>query len=124
MIILPFILSILLSTGSIQSWFNRQQRHFVFYALGLLSFIYLLGDLIQRTLQWQVVEAFRVFPTTPVNLAIKVVANHSDPVYTNLIFLGAAITLTSLVCGGVLVWRERKNLHKENTPIPLSQLIE
>jgi hypothetical protein len=107
MFILPFVLAMILSAQTLQNWISQLQHRLILVAIGLPGLVYLAVDLIRRTLQWQVTEAFRSFPTTPVNLAIKVVANHNDPPYTNLLAAGACITLLSLIAAAFLVWREK-----------------
>ena len=107
-IILPFTLALLLAAEAIQKKLNALSPRLIFSVSGLLVLLYLALDLTRRVLQWQVTAAFQAFPTTPVNLAIKVVANHVDPPYTNMLTLGAAITLVSLLAAGFLVWREKK----------------
>ena len=47
------------------------------------------------------------FPVTPVDLAIKVVSNHADAAYTNLLLVGLGITLVMGVV--LLVGALRKN---------------
>jgi hypothetical protein len=110
MLIVPFTLAIILAAASIQAWLNNKQGKVILAGkvAGLFALVYLVADLTRRTLIWQVSEAFKAFPTTPVNLAIKVVSNHADPPYTNLIIIGAIVTCSSLLAAGWLVWREAR----------------
>jgi hypothetical protein len=63
----------------------------------------------------------KAFPYTYTNLAIKVVSNHDDPLYTNGLIIGALISGISLAGWIWLYWREKKqtavksgNEHTEN----------
>ena len=108
MAILPFTQAMVLASVAVQAWLNRARPHWLVYLAAFLGLCYLGVDLSKRTLAWQVVEAFRQFPTTPVNLAIKVVSNHPDPVYINLLGWGAGVSLVGLIIAGLLVWFEHK----------------
>jgi hypothetical protein len=108
MLIVPFTLSMILASGAIQTWLDKKQVSSMVQLAGLLGLGYLVFDLVKRTLAWQVSEAFKVFTTTPVNLAIKVVSNHADPPYTNLLAMGALVSLLSLLIAIWLVWRESR----------------
>ncbi|MEI8133128.1 MAG: hypothetical protein WCG34_11895, partial [Leptolinea sp.] len=66
----------------------------------LAGLLLLFQDLWQHLKLWRVNVAAEYFPVTPVDLAIKVVSNHADAVYTNLLLAGAGITV---VMGMVLL---------------------
>ena len=106
MAILPFTLAMVLASAAVQAWLNRAKFHLLVYTGSFLGLIYLSADLTRRALQWQVVEAFQQFPTTPVNLAIKVVSNHPDLPYTNLLTWGTIVSLAGLGMAVFFVWRE------------------
>lgn len=106
MAIVPLTLAMVMAAVAIQGWLDGKRVHWIGAGAGIFALIYLVLDLSRRTFQWSTTEAFKAFTTTPVNLAIKIVANHADPPYTNLLTIGAGITLLSLLVGGWLVWRE------------------
>jgi hypothetical protein len=66
----------------------------------------LAHDLWQNLKLWRVNVAAQYFPVTPVNLAIKVVSNHPDAVYNNLLLAGACITL--VMCFVLLIGSLRR----------------
>jgi hypothetical protein len=114
MAILPFTLVMILAAPAIQAWLDRAHRPIWVYITAFLGLVYVGIDLSRRVWQWQVLKAFPQFPTTPVNLAIKVVSNHPDPAYTNLLAWGAGVSITSLAAAGFFVWREQKKAHDRN----------
>lgn len=111
MMILPLVVLLILATIELQSWLRArgsaqepgQTRRIqvVEQIAGLGLLLALVHDLWQHLKVWQVTNAFAAFPTTPTNLAIKIVANHPDPPYITVLAIGAAISLVSLV---VLLW--------------------
>jgi hypothetical protein len=111
---LPFVILLILGAIALQRWLDRHSNFspwVTFLAFG--SLVYLAADLAYQTIQWRVTKAAAAFPLTPVNLAIKVTANHADPPYTNILILGCIISLVSLVVLLGLVWRER---HMQSQP--------
>ena len=77
--------------------------------IGLLGVILLIvHDLWQYLKFWQVTNSVQFFPVTPVDLSIKVIANHPDPQYITMLILGGCISLISLVFLIVMASRERK----------------
>lgn len=106
--ILPLTSAFFLAAAVIQNWLNKTRFRLEAALLGVVSLPYLATDLVRNTLAWQVTKAFSAFPTTPVNLIGKVVANHSDPPYITLLSIGAGITLISLLVALFLVWKENR----------------
>ncbi|MEA4907778.1 MAG: hypothetical protein GYA17_07060 [Chloroflexi bacterium] len=110
MIILPVFFLLVLGAVELQKWLKEQPKPpsipLQISGLGLL--LLLVHDLWQHFKAWQVTNAVMAFPVTPVDLSIKVVANHPDPPYIALISAGAAISLASLVVLLFLAWRERR----------------
>jgi hypothetical protein len=74
--------------------------------IGLAGLLLLAHDLWQNLKLWRVNVAAQYFPVTPVNLAIKVVSNHADAMYTNLLLLGAGISLTMCIIVLIGVFRK------------------
>jgi len=100
LITLPFILLILAAVSAFQCFLNTNGKSaFLRWASAIGSFL-LLNDVWQHLRLWRVNIAVQYFPVTPVDLAIKVVSNHADSVYTNLLLAGAGITI---VMGVVLL---------------------
>ena len=108
MAILPLVFGIVLAADALQQWLNRRQPGWVIQGISLVALVYLGFDLIRRVYQWQVLEAYPCFPNTPVNLAIKIVANHADAAYTNLLIIGGLVTIITLIAAGILVYRESR----------------
>jgi hypothetical protein len=105
MIILPVVVLLILAAVELQTWLRQRNLRSVEAVAGLGLLLVLGHDLWQHLKVWQVTNAFTAFPTTPVNLAIKVVANHPDPVYTTTLAIGAAISLASLFVLLYLAWK-------------------
>lgn len=108
MIILPFTILLLLGAVYFQ---RRLEAHpprpaFRWGLLGLL--LLLLNDLWQHLKLWRVNVAAEAFPVTPVDLTLKVVANHPDPAYTSLLAAGAAVSLLAALALLWLAWRARR----------------
>ena len=105
MIILPVTVLLILAAGELQAWLRGRKLLAVEALAGLGLLLGLGHDLWQHLKVWQVSNAFNAFPTTPVNLAIKIVANHPDPAYTTALTIGAAVSLASLVVLLYLAWK-------------------
>jgi len=105
MLILPLVILLILAAVELQTWLRQHSLRAVEEVAGLGLLLALGHDLWQHLKVWQVTNAFTAFPTTPVNLAIKVVANHPDPVYTTTLAIGAAASLVSLVALLLLAWK-------------------
>jgi hypothetical protein len=68
------------------------------------------NDLYRHAAVWQVNTAAKAFDFIPVDLALKVVSNHPDPTYFQLLWIGGAISLlTGLFLIG-MTWRERRKV--------------
>ncbi len=113
MLILPVVVLLVLAALELQTWLNTRKWVTV-ERIALLAFpVVIFHDLWQNLKAWQVTNAFAAFPNTPVNLAIKTVANHPDPQYTGLVAVGAAASLVSLLVLLGLVWRERRQKERQ-----------
>lgn len=78
--------------------------------------LYLTIDLTWQTLEWRVTEAVKAFPTTPTDLTTKVVGNHPDPIYTNMLLAGTLIAAFALVFLILMSrWQARRT---ETSPAP------
>lgn len=114
MVILPFLLVSLWAAVNLQGFFNQGMgqkwwaRGTVIAALAILGY-----DLYQHLLAWQVTQAAQAFPPTPVNLNQNLVGGYPDPIYTNLLIVGSAVTLLTAVFLAWMAWREHQIVRKE-----------
>jgi hypothetical protein len=65
---------------------------------------------------WQVTNAVEAFPVARVDLTLKVVGNHPDPAYTNMLAIGAAVSVLTLAALIVLWVGERRKAAKSEHP--------
>ena len=107
-VILPLFFCIVLAAKAAQKWLDEHQTYGMINGFSVVALAYLGFDLIRRVYQWRVMAAYPCFPNTPVNLAIKTVANHPDASYTNLLAIGGLVTLITMIIAGILVLRELK----------------
>ena len=108
LIILPFLVLAVMAAVQMQRWLDsRNLRAELRWGMAGLA-VLLLHDLWQHTRAWRVNVAADAYGRMDVNLAIKVVSNHPDPAYTNLLLAGAVVTLVTAVALLALAWRERK----------------
>lgn len=116
MIILPFVLVILLGAAYFQRWLDARRGSHPAAKWALVgAVVLLLSDLWQHIKVWRVNVAADAFPDVPVDLAQKVVANHADPAYTNLLIAGAALTVLAAAFLIFMAIRERR-MNLEQTP--------
>jgi hypothetical protein len=108
MIILPVVILLVIAAVELQIWLRERKLMVVERLVGVGLLVIIIHDLWQHLKAWQVINAFPAFPNTPVNLAIKVVANHADPPYITSLAVGGAISFISLFVLLFLVWRERR----------------
>jgi hypothetical protein len=106
MMIVPFIVVLLMAAIGFQRWLGMNRQAVVTRLALLAGLGLILADLWAEISQWRVSVVSQIFPVTPVDLAIKVVGNHPDPVYTNVLLAGAAISLSAFVFLTVLSIRE------------------
>jgi len=100
LITLPFVLFILASVYAFQRFLDKQGGSPALRWSALVGLFLLAHDLWQHLKLWRVNVAAQYFPVTPVDLSIKLVSNHPDPSYTNLLLAGSLVTL---IMGVVLV---------------------
>jgi len=116
MALLPLVFLFVLGAVELQRWFSGSgsegepgnRRAYMFYLAGLGALLVMAHDLWQHTKLWQVTNVFRVSEVTPRDLALIVISNHPDPVYSTLLVVGAVITLLGIVGMLLLSWREGK----------------
>lgn len=104
MIILPVVFLLILAAIEFQRWLQNRQTSWIAQITGL-GFLLVMGhDLWQHAKVWQVTNAVSAFDVARVDLSIKVVANHPDPAYFTLLWIGAAVTTMTLL-GLIYLWR-------------------
>ena len=102
MMIIPFIAVLLIAGIYFQRALMSTRLSRVFRLTTLLLMFVTAYDLWQHMRAWRVTTAVNAFKLTPVDLSIKIAANHPDPPYFWLIAIG---TLISLATGIFLVNR-------------------
>jgi hypothetical protein len=116
LIILPYLFVMFIAAINLQHWLDRLLRPLVLRIVILPILALLAYDLYRHFLLWNVATSSKAFPVTPVNLAIKVVNNHPDPLYLTVLAIGAGV---SLATGALLIYlgmREKKT-GLSNSPI-------
>jgi hypothetical protein len=106
LVTLPFVLLMLAAVYAFQRFLDENGTSITWRWASLASLFLLVHDMWQNLKLWRVNVAAQYFPVTPVNLAIKVVSNHPDAAYTNLLLAGAGITL--VLCIILLIGAMRK----------------
>lgn len=117
MVIVPFTFLVLLGSIAFQRWLEeRRMRPAAQWALLGLLFLQ-LNDLWQNLKLWRVNVAAEAFPVTPVDLAMKTVANHPDAPYTTILAAGAAVSAVTAVVLIVMAIRERQKRRSRTAEI-------
>ncbi|HEX9013688.1 MAG TPA: hypothetical protein VF813_09240 [Anaerolineaceae bacterium] len=110
MIILPFAVTAILAAVNLQRWLDGPRAGFLL-RLGLVALLAVFGwNLWQHLEVWQVARAASGFPFADVNLAIKVVSNHPDPVYPRVAAAGAGLSALSGVFLLWMAYREQRRM--------------
>lgn len=97
LVTLPFILLMLAAVFAFQRFLDEKAASVLWRWVGLAGLFLLAHDLWQNLKLWRVNVAAGYFPETPVNLAIKVVSNHPDAAYTDILLAGAVMTIITSV---------------------------
>lgn len=120
-LILPVVFLIVMACTALQNNLQIRKFHRLKILLSSLLLVILIMELWNHISAWKVLNSVKAFPYTYTNLAIKVVSNHDDPLYTNGLIIGALISGISLAGWIWLYWREKKqtavksgNEHTEN----------
>ena len=110
MLLIPMLFLMVIAAVMCQKWLNKRElkEEKITQALGYSALLLLVHDLWQHLKVWQVGNAFLAFPETPVDLSIKVAANHPDAAYTNLLIVGTSLSIAGMIALFILVWRERR----------------
>jgi len=116
MIILPFTFLLFLGAIQAQAWYKKSSGSLAIRFGGLGVLMVLMHDLWQYIRLWRIEYAKNAFPVSPVDLSIKVVANHPDPPYFAVLVIGAVISLAALIFLGTMSWRESHRILPEDLP--------
>lgn len=96
MMSLVFVFVLVAAGVTFQRWLDARRPAPVI-RLGFLALLVLnAGDLWQHLKVWRVMNAVKAFPVAPVDVALKVVSNHPDAPYTNMLIIGGVISLLAL----------------------------
>ncbi|MBI9049866.1 MAG: hypothetical protein JEZ00_10625 [Anaerolineaceae bacterium] len=111
MLLLPMLFLMVIAAVMCQKWLNKRDisKEKITQALGYSTLLLIANDLWQHLKVWEVSKTYLAFPNTPVDLTIKVVANHPDPAYTNSLIAGTVLSIAGMLTLLILVLRERKN---------------
>lgn len=94
---LVLVVLLLIAAINLDRWLKAQKENswVGWAAAGLL--LVMTSDLWQNLKLWRVNIAFEWFPKTPVDLTIKVVSNHGDPMYHIFLVIGLSVSLLTFV---------------------------
>jgi hypothetical protein len=109
MIILPFTFILILGAIQAQNWYKNHSGSLALRLGGLGILMILMHDMWQYIRLWRIEYVKDYFPVTPVDLSIKVVANHDDPIYITVLLVGTILSLGTLLFLGFMTWREYSN---------------
>lgn len=111
-LILPFLFMVveaLRSEARIRAWLAERRTARVALTAFFLLMLGCAGwELLTEVRNWSVVETVRAFPVTPTDLTIKTVANHADPLYTTVLWIGAAAAFVTALVMTLLYIRDGK----------------
>jgi hypothetical protein len=103
--IVAFVFLLVIAVRSFQSWMDSLKQAEWRKPLAALVLVVIANDLWQNFRLWRVVDASRQFTQTAIHPSRWTVANHADPAYTQVLWIGLAISLMS---GLVLVYFTRR----------------
>ncbi len=119
MFILPFVFILTYALMNLQGWLSDMRsvengRKPSWGLLGglLAATLVLLHDLYRHLVGWRIRNLdglVQWFPKVPFDPTRVQVANHADPIYTNLLLGGLGVAVLALVVLVWLIWRERRN---------------
>jgi ABC-type nickel/cobalt efflux system permease component RcnA len=114
MVIIPFLVVLFIATIYFQRALNSDRLSRVLRVATMVLMSVTAYDLWQHMRAWRVTTAVNAFPVTAVDLSIKVVGNHPDAPYVQLIAIGAII---SLATGIFLINRTLNERRKQTSKI-------
>jgi len=113
-LILPVVFLMVMACIALQSSLQERRFHLLKNALASVLLLILIAELWRHLNTWKVLNSVNAFPYTYTNLAIKVVSNHDDPLYTNGLLIGALLSGISLAGWIWRYWREKKQTAAES----------
>jgi len=108
MIILPFLFVLTLAVIELQRTLDRTEIRPAVKALAPLSLVILANDLWQNFRLWRLRDASKAFEIKILDTAQFVSANHPDPDYFNMLWIGTGLSLAALILLIIFVRREKK----------------
>ncbi len=109
-LILPFSFWLAIAGLGYQKWINLRSDQLIPLIGSLLPLPLALAELWSHLSTWKVTESVKAFPYTFTDLSQKVVANHPDPVYTNVLLIGLTISLATASFLTIMAIREQGQL--------------
>ena len=109
MIILPFIFIVILGAVQAQNWLRKHPESLALKLGGMGILMVLMHDFWQYIRLWRIEYAKDFFPVTPVDMSIKIVANHADPPYMAAFIAGLIVTIAAVLFLGFISWRESRH---------------
>jgi hypothetical protein len=108
LITLPFVLLILAAVYAFQRYLDGNGKSNLTQWGSLAGLVLLFQDMWQHLKLWRVNVAAQYFSVTPVDLSIKVVSNHADTAYTNLLLVGLGISVLMGIVLLALAFQNKK----------------
>jgi hypothetical protein len=109
-LILPFSFWLAIAGLGYQKWINLRSDQLIPLIGSLLPLPLALAELWSHLATWKITESVKAFPYTFTDLSQKVVANHPDPVYTNVLLIGLTISLATASFLTIMAIREQGQL--------------
>lgn len=95
--ILPLAFLALLAVVQFDRWTREERYRGAGAVLGASAICVVGNDLWQHFKLWRVTNMAGIFPKTPLELSRFYVANHPDPIYAGLIWVGLSVTALTLI---------------------------
>jgi hypothetical protein len=113
-LIIPVVFLIVFACTALQDRLRERNFNLLDITFSSVLLLILLAELWSHLETWKVMNSVSAFPYTYTDLAVKTVSNHPDPVYTNGLLAGLAITVLSSVVLLLLSFRDHKLRQKNN----------
>ena len=112
-LIIPVLFLIIFACTALQDRLRERNFNLLDITFSSVFLLILLAELWSHLETWKVMNSVHAFPYTYTDLAIKTVSNHPDPVYTNGLLAGLAITTLSAITLFLFVLKENKLRNKK-----------
>jgi len=107
MFYLPLTVVVVLATVGLQQFVEKRKANAAVAIALAAGAVVLCWDLWQHFSLWRVANMKDLFESTPIDLSLDVVANHTDWPYFLMLGLGLVISLGTGLVLAYLVWKER-----------------